>query len=70
MICLATNDGLAASARNIGTLLDKKNVYFVPFGQDDPAEKPTSLVADFSRVCDAIDAALLGEQLQPLLLGK
>ena len=70
VICLATNDGLAASARNIGTLLDKKNVYFVPFGQDDPAEKPTSLVADFSRVCDAIDAALLGEQLQPLLLGK
>ncbi|WP_130869552.1 dipicolinate synthase subunit B [Intestinimonas massiliensis (ex Afouda et al. 2020)] len=70
VICLATNDGLASSARNIGTLLDKKNVYFVPFGQDDPAEKPTSLVADFSQVNDAIDAALRGEQLQPLLLGK
>lgn len=68
VLCLATNDGLASSAKNIGTLLDKKNVYFVPFGQDDPVEKPTSLVADFSRVNDAIDAALRGEQLQPLLL--
>ena len=68
VLCMATNDGLAASARNIGTLLDKKHVYFVPFGQDDPAEKPTSLVADFSQVCDAIDAALRGKQLQPLLL--
>ena len=68
VLCLATNDGLAASAKNIGTLLDKKNVYFVPFGQDDPVEKPTSLVADFSRVNDAIGAALRGEQLQRLLL--
>ena len=70
VLCMATNDGLAASARNIGTLLDKKNVYFVPFGQDDPVEKPTSLVADFSQVCDAIDAALRGEQLQPLPLRR
>ncbi|MGN8896443.1 dipicolinate synthase subunit B [Flavonifractor sp. HCP28S3_F3] len=70
VICMATNDGLAASAKNIGTLLDKKHVYFVPFGQDDPAEKPTSLVADFSQVCDTIDAALRGEQLQPLLLRR
>ena len=68
VLCPATNDGLAASAKNIGLLLDKKNVYFVPFGQDDPVEKPTSLVADFSKVCDTIDAALRGEQLQPLLL--
>ena len=68
VICMATNDGLAASAKNIGTLLDKKHVYFVPFGQDDPAEKPTSLVADFSLVNDTVEAALRGEQLQPLLL--
>ena len=68
VICLATNDGLASSARNVGTLLDKKNVYFVPFGQDDPVEKPTSLVADFSLVNDTVEAALRGEQLQPLLL--
>ena len=68
VLCPATNDGLAGAARNIGALLDKKNVYFVPFGQDDPAGKPTSLVADFTRVNDAVDAALRGEQLQPVLL--
>ena len=68
VLCPATNDGLAGSAQNIGALLDKKHVYFVPFGQDDPAGKPTSLVADFTRVNDAIDAALRGEQLQPVLL--
>ncbi|MFR4560667.1 MAG: flavoprotein [Flavonifractor plautii] len=55
--------------QNIGVLLDKKNVYFVPFRQDDPARKPTSLVADFSLVPAAIDAALEGRQLQPVLLG-
>ena len=70
VLCPATNDGLAASARNIGALLDKKNVYFVPFRQDDPAKKPTSLVADFSKVEDTIDAALAGRQLQPVLLGS
>ena len=69
VLCPATNDGLAASARNIGALLDRKNVYFVPFRQDDPAKKPTSLVADFSQVEDTIDAALAGRQLQPVLLG-
>ena len=69
VLCPATNDGLAASARNIGALLDRKNVYFVPLRQDDPAKKPTSLVADFSQVEDTIDAALAGRQLQPVLLG-
>ena len=68
VIALASNDALAGSAKNLGLLLDKKNVYFVPFGQDDPAGKPTSLVADFTKVNDAIDAALQGRQLQPLLL--
>ena len=70
VLCPATNDGLAASARNIGALLDKKNVYFVPFRQDDPAKTPTSLVADFSQVEDTIAAALAGRQLQPVLLGS
>lgn len=69
IIAVSTNDGLAASAKNIGLLLDKKNVYFVPFRQDDPLGKSTSLVADFDLVADTIDAALRGEQLQPLLLG-
>ena len=69
VLAVSTNDGLSGSAKNIATLLDKKNVYFVPFRQDDPARKPTSLVADFSLVPAAIDAALEGRQLQPVLLG-
>jgi dipicolinate synthase subunit B len=70
ILAVSTNDGLASSAKSIGVLLDKKGVYFVPFRQDDPAGKPTSLVADFSLVPDAIAAALEGRQLQPLLLGS
>ena len=70
VICPATNDALAASAKNLGALLDKKHVYFVPFRQDDPQGKPTSVVADFSLVPDTIAAALEGRQLQPLLLGS
>ena len=70
VIAVSTNDGLATSARNIGTLLDKKNVYFVPFRQDDPAKKPTSLVADFGLIPDTIEAALEGRQIQPVLLGS
>ena len=68
VICLASNDALAGSAKNLGVLLDKKNVYFVPFGQDDPEGKPASLVADFSLVADAAQAALEGRQLQPMLV--
>ena len=69
VIAVSTNDGLAGSAKNIGALLDKKNVYFVPFRQDDPEKKPASLVADFGLIPAAIDAALEGRQLQPVLLG-
>ena len=68
MLAVSTNDGLAGAAKNIGALLDKKHVYFVPFGQDDPAGKPCSLVADFRRVPETVAAALRGEQLQPILL--
>ena len=70
LIAPSTNDGLAASAVSIGTLLTRKHIYFVPFGQDDPFKKPTSLVADFSLVPDAACAALEGRQLQPLLQAK
>ena len=69
VIAVSTNDGLAASAKNIGVLMDKKHVFFVPYRQDDPVGKPTSLVADFTRINDAVDAALKGEQVQPVLLG-
>ena len=68
VIALASNDGLAAGARNIGELLVRRNYYFVPFGQDNPEGKPSSLVADFSRIPETVDAALRGEQLQPVLL--
>lgn len=67
LIAPSTNDGLTASAPNLGALLSRKYIYFVPFGQDDPVKKPTSLVADFSLVADTAQAALEGRQLQPLL---
>lgn len=67
LIAPSTNDGLTASAPNLGALLSRKYIYIVPFGQDDPVKKPTSLVADFSLVADAAQAALEGRQLQPLL---
>ena len=70
VLAVSTNDGLSGAANNIGALLDNKLVYFVPFGQDDPAGKPTSLVAEFSKVCESIDEALEGRQVQPLLLGS
>ena len=68
LIAPSTNDGLAASAAGIGALLARKHIYFVPFGQDDFEKKPTSLVADFSQVADAAQAALEGRQFQPILL--
>ena len=70
LIAPSTNEGLAASAVSIGSLLPRKYIYFVPFGQDDPERKPTSLVADFRQVADAAQAALAGRQLQPLLTGR
>jgi len=69
IIAVSTNDGLSASARNIGDLLNRKNYYFVPFRQDDFSAKPTSVVAELSLAGAAVAAALLGKQLQPLLLG-
>lgn len=68
VIAVSTNDGLAGAAENIGRLLARKNVYFVPFGQDDPKNKPTSLVADFSKIKEAVEAAVVGKQVQPVLV--
>ena len=65
IVAVSTNDGLAAAAPNLGTLLSRKHYYFVPFRQDDPLKKPCSLVADFTRLGDAVAAALEGRQLQP-----
>lgn len=68
VIGISTNDGLAGAAENIGRLLNRKHYYFVPFRQDDPANKPTSLVADFSQLADTVDTAVNGQQLHPLLV--
>lgn len=68
VLAIATNDALSASAKNIGMLMNAKNIYFVPFGQDDAHKKPTSLIADFSLIDDTLLAALEGRQLQPILL--
>ena len=68
ILAISTNDGLSGSAANIGALLNRRHYYFVPFGQDDPQGKPTSLIADFSQLVPTVDAALRGVQLQPLLV--
>lgn len=68
LIALSTNDALSGSAHSIGTLMDKKGYYFVPFRQDDSAEKPASLQSDFSLVSAALRLAMEGDQLQPLML--
>ena len=67
---IATNDGLGASAGNIAALLNRKNYFFVPFGQDNPEAKPNSLIADFSRIEETALAAAEGRQLQPMLRNR
>lgn len=68
LIAVSTNDALAGAAENIGRLIGRKNYYFVPFGQDDPEKKPTSMVADFKKIPQALASALEGQQIQPILL--
>lgn len=68
IIAPSTNDGLGASAKNIGSLLNTKNFYFVPFGQDDPENKNNSLVAKWDYVLPAILSALEDKQLQPVIM--
>lgn len=64
----SSNDALGANAKNLGLLLNTKNIYFVPFGQDDPTKKHNSLVSDFSLIIPTIEEALNGRQLQPILI--
>ena len=68
IIAVSTNDALAGAAENIGKLLARKHYYFVPFGQDDPEKKPTSMVADFSKIPVTLEFALANKQIQPILL--
>ena len=68
VVAVSTNDALSGSAKNIGILLNTRNYYFVPMRQDNPEQKPTSLVADFRKIPDTLELALQGKQIQPLLL--
>ena len=68
VIAISTNDALSGSAENIGKILNRKNYYFVPFRQDNPITKPTSLVFDASMIQDTLEKALELEQLQPIIL--
>ncbi|HHY62284.1 MAG: dipicolinate synthase subunit B [Bacillota bacterium] len=70
VIGIATNDGLSGCARNIGMLHSRKNVYFIPYGQDDPIGKPTSIVSRMSEMERTVEEALAGRQVQPLLVEK
>jgi len=68
VIAVSTNDGLGNNAASLGFLLAKKNFYFVPFGQDNPKDKPNSLVADMTKIADTCMLAMEFRQIQPLLV--
>lgn len=68
VVALSTNDGLGANAENIGKLLNTKNIYLVPFGQDDEIKKPKSLVCDYTKIVDTVCQAIQGKQIQPILV--
>lgn len=70
LLAIASNDSLLGSARNLGTLFNRKNYYFVPMLQDDCVNKPASLVAEFTMIPEAIEAALKGIQLRPIIYHK
>jgi len=68
ILSISTNDGLGANAKNIGLLLNMKNIFMVPFGQDNPTLKPNSLLSKNELILKTIIEALKGKQLQPLLI--
>ena len=68
IIAVSTNDALAGAAENIGKLLSRKNYFFVPFAQDNPSAKPTSMVADFHLISETLKASLEGKQITPIIL--
>ena len=67
LIGISTNDALSGSAKNIGLLLNTKNIYFIPMAQDNPEKKPRSVVAIFPMLIPALESALEGKQIQPIL---
>ena len=68
VIALASNDALSANLVNIGKLLPRKNIYFVPLRQDDPKKKPTSLIARFDLLEDTLEKAMQGVQIMPIFV--
>lgn len=70
VVAISTNDALGNNAKNLGMLLNMQNVFLVPFGQDNPAVKPNSCVADFDQIVDTIVEALNGRQLQPIIIER
>ena len=68
VLAVSTNDALAAAGRNIGPLMNQRNLFFVPMRQDDPVGKPRSVVADLTQLIPTVEAALKGQQYQPILL--
>lgn len=68
LLAVSTNDALGNAAKNIGNLMNFKNIYFVPMGQDDYINKPSSIVADFDSIYAAMLSAINGEQLQPMII--
>ena len=67
VLSLSTNDALGMNLKNIGLVLNVKNIYFVPFGQDDPIKKPNSMIAHTSLLVPTLEQALHGKQLQPVI---
>lgn len=70
LIALASNDAMSQNLSNIGAMMNRKSVYFVPMLQDDPIKKPHSLVAEFELIPKAVDALIRGEQLRPVFLSS
>lgn len=70
VLAISTNDALGANAKNLGLVLNMKHVYMVPFGQDNPHAKPTSMVADFERIVSTVAWALRGVQIQPMIIER
>lgn len=68
VIGISSNDALAGAAKNIAALQNYKNIFFIPYTQDDPTEKPNSIVADFTKTMETMEGAIKGRQIQPVLL--
>ncbi|MCM1159930.1 MAG: dipicolinate synthase subunit B [Roseburia sp.] len=69
VISISTNDALGMNFKNLGQLMNMKNIYFVPFGQDNYEKKPASMIAHTELIIDTIQAALQGKQIQPVIQG-